>query len=68
MNAEDFDSSYTSELLAHLEDVPNIHFGDKLNFATNTRFRGTSNPRVITAFNQYLQILSRDVERIIIYL
>ncbi len=68
MNAEDFKSSYNSELLAHLEDVPEIRFGDKLNFATNIRFGGMENNRVITAFNHYLQMISSDVERIIIYL
>lgn len=68
MNAEDFTSSYTSELLAHLEDVPDLRKGDTLNFPTRTVFRGMENNRVITAFNMYLQRLSHEVDRIIITL
>lgn len=68
MDANDFTSSYNSQLLAHLEDCVDINQGDKLNFSTRTYFAGEEDIPVIKAFNHYLKFLSRDVDRIIINL
>jgi len=68
VKAEDMKSSYNSQLLAHLEDIKEIRFGDTINFSTNTRFEGDATIPVIEAFNIYLRRLSRNVSRIIINL
>jgi len=68
INSSDMTSYYNGELLAHLQDCQDIRFGDTINFATNTRFEGDGQSRVMDAFNVYLQHLSRTVSRIIINL
>ena len=66
LDANDFTSSYNSELLGALEDCQQINFGTHLNFSTNIRFEGNQNSRVIQAFNIYVQQLRREYSRIII--
>jgi hypothetical protein len=67
LDANDFTSSYNSELLGVLEDCQQINFGTHLNFTTNIRFEGNgNNNRVVQAFNIYLQQLRREYSRIII--
>ena len=68
MNADDFMSSHTSELLAHLEDIQGINFGKTLNFSTQTQFRGSQPNKVMDAFNIYLRSIARHTHRIIITL
>ena len=67
MYAEDFLQNHNSELLAHLEDVPNFKQGNTLNFKTNMRIGSQNRVEVIDAFNIYLQKLQHEgVDRIII--
>ena len=68
LNAEDFTSSYNSQLLGYLEEVPGFKVNDTLNFSTRTRIRSQERVPVLEAFNMYLQQLSRDTDRIIITL
>ena len=68
MNEDDFKMNHTSELLAHLEDIPGFKRDGVLNFPTNIRIGGGENIQVLNAFNMYLQQLSRDTDRIIIKL
>ena len=68
LNAEDFTSSYNSQLLGYLEDVPGFKVNDTLNFSTRTRIGSQQRVPVLEAFNMYLQQLSRDTDRIIITL
>ena len=65
LDANDFTSSYGSQLLGLLEDCEVINFEDHLNFTTDLRFEGTNNI-VIHAFNIYMQQLKREYSRIII--
>ena len=64
LNAEDFTSSYNSQLLGYLEDVPGFKVNDTLNFSTRTRIGSQERVPVLEAFNVYLQQLSRDADRI----
>ena len=66
LDASEFNKNYTSELLAHLEDVPGIKRGNTLKFSTRTEFRGLENIKVIHAFNIYLRQLSMSADVIII--
>tara|TARA_R110002050_G_scaffold79721_2_gene170414 strand:- start:402 stop:650 length:249 start_codon:yes stop_codon:yes gene_type:complete len=68
LDAEDFTSSYNSQLLGYLEDVPGFKVNDTLNFSTRTRIGSQERVPVLEAFNMYLQQLSRDTDRIIITL
>ena len=68
MHAEEFESSYTSELLAYLEDVPNFKVNNTLNFSTNIRIGSQEQIKVLHAFNIYMQYLSQSIDRIIITL
>lgn len=68
MNAEEFESSHTSELLAYLEDVPNFKVNNTLNFSTNIRIGSQEQIKVLHAFNIYMQYLSQSIDRIIITL
>ena len=43
LDANDFKSSYNSQLLGVLEDCQQINFGTHLNFTTNIRFEGNQN-------------------------
>ena len=55
LNAEDFTSSYNSQLLSYLEDVPGFKVNNTLNFSTRTMIGSQERVPVLEAFNIYLQ-------------
>jgi len=68
LDAEDFTSSYNSELLGHLEDCPSINFGSYLMFRTDLVFENDNGapPKVLQAFNFYLRQLRASCTRVMI--
>ena len=69
MTEDDFISKHNSELLGYLLDVPSFKVdGKTLNFSTRTRIASETSVPVLEAFNQYMQQMSFDTDRIIIKL
>lgn len=69
MTEDDFISKHNSELLGYLLDVPEFRVDEQtLNFSTKMRIGSEARVSVLDAFNQYMQQISFDTDRIIIKL